>query len=319
MTTNVNDLDKGFFFTDLYLTTKYTTNYIMEEILDINGKSKAKLLPEYSEEFKMIEDLVNQQLKDEEYKRLNKEKFSILQKSLKKIIIQKLEIDSKTIYLVEGTTIFYYDDIFTNHLIKENKEIPVIDHSARLTLKCNLNGNQVLIIHKSALKDLLVMNISDFAKVFDKTDISDIGLCDDFFELPIMEQYIILHGFDIKCIEIITKFINNKLDLATLYNNYPVYYYFYMTTPYYISARAFYERECCITDCTTDDNIFDLILSIMLRMELIDFVNNLRNIGSPEYENSIERLHSRLEEVFKGDALTVMHLLDLVNFHGKKI
>lgn len=38
-------------------------NYIMEEILDINGNSKAELLPEYSGEYKLIEGIVIFKLK----------------------------------------------------------------------------------------------------------------------------------------------------------------------------------------------------------------------------------------------------------------
>ena len=89
------------------------TNYIMEEILDINGNSKAEFLPEYSGEYKLIEEIVNQQIEEEERKRLIKEKFSILQKSLKKLMIQKLSVNFKTIYLIEGTAIFYYEDILS--------------------------------------------------------------------------------------------------------------------------------------------------------------------------------------------------------------
>lgn len=74
--------------------------YIMEEILDVYGDSKAELLPEYSGEYKLIEGIVNLQIEEEESKRLIKEKFSILQKSLKKLMIQKLIVNFKTIYLI---------------------------------------------------------------------------------------------------------------------------------------------------------------------------------------------------------------------------
>lgn len=249
-------------------------NYIMEEILDINGNSKAELLPEYSGEYKLIEGIVNLQIEEEERKRLIKEKFSILQKSLKKLIIQKLIVNFKTIYLVEGTAIFYYDDIFNNHLMKDKKEIPVIGHSGRLAFTYKLNDEEVLIVHKSAMKDLLEMNISDQSRIFGPIDDLRFDLNEDFIESPLMEKYIILHGLDIKCIENIIKFIDDKFDLASMYNDYPVYYYLLMVTPYYISALAYYDRACCVNEATVKSDINDLIYTVILRTELKEYIDD---------------------------------------------
>ena len=252
--------------------------YIMEEILDIYGDSKAELLPEYSKEYKLIEEIVNKQIEEEERKRLMKEKFSILQKSLKKLMIQKLSVNFKTIYLVEGTAIFYYDDIFNNHLMKDKKDIPVIGHSGRLAFTHKLNDEEVLIVHKSAMKNLLEMNISDQSRIFDLiNDETYFVLNEDFIESPLVEKYIILHGLDIKCIENIIKFIDNKIDLESMYNNSPVYYYLLMVTPFYISALAYFDKEyCVINEFTVKDDINNLIYAILLRAELKDYIDDER-------------------------------------------
>lgn len=266
--------------------------YIMEEILDVYGDSKAELLPEYSGEYKLIEGIVNLQIEEEESKRLIKEKFSILQKSLKKLMIQKLIVNFKTIYLVEGTAIFYYDDIFINHLMKDKKEIPTIGHSGRLAFTYKLNDEEVLIVHKSAMKDLLEMNISDQSKIFGPIDELCFDLNEDFIESPLMEKYIMLHGLDIKCIENIIKFIDDKIDLPNLYNDYPAYYYLLMVTPFYISALAYYDRACCVNESTTKDDIQDLIYAIILRVELGNYIEDERAgfLNSPHLSNHLSNL-----------------------------
>ena len=252
--------------------------YIMEEILDIYGDSKAELIPEYSEEYKLIEEIVNKQIEEEERKRLIKEKFSILQKSLKKLMIQKLNVNFKTIYLVEGTAIFYYEDIFNNHLMKDKKDIPVIGHSSRLAFTHKLNDEEVLIVHKSSMKYLLEINISNQSRIFDLiNDEFYFVLNEDFIKSPLVKKYIMLHGLDIKCIENIIKFIDNKIDLESMYNNAPVYYYLLMVTPFYISALAYYDREyCVINEFTVKDDISNLIYAILLRMELKEYIDGER-------------------------------------------
>lgn len=273
--------------------TSLIPKYIMEEILDVYGDSKAELLPEYSGEYKLIEGIINLQIEEEERKRLIKEKFSILQKSLKKLIIQKLIVNFKTIYLVEGTAIFYYDDIFNNHLMKDKKEIPVIGHSDRLAFTYKLNDEEVLIVHKSAMKDLLEMNISDQSRIFGSIDDElCFDLCEDFVESPLMEKYIMLHGLDIKCIENIIKFIDDKLDMSTMFNDYPIYYYLLMITPYYISALAYYDRACCVNEATNKSDIQDLIYDIILRVELKEYIEDERAgfLNSPRPSNHLSNL-----------------------------
>lgn len=292
-------------------------NYIMEEILDINGNSKAELLPEYSGEYKLIEGIVNLQIEEEERKRLIKEKFSILQKSLKKLIIQKLIVNFKTIYLVEGTAIFYYDDIFINHLMKDKKEIPTIGHSGRLAFTYKLNDEEVLIVHKSAMKDLLEMNISDQSKIFGPIDELCFDLNEDFIESPLMEKYIILHGLDIKCIENIIKFIDNKIDLEFMYNDAPVYYYLLMVTPFYISALAYYDRACCVNESTTKDNIQDLIYAILLRVELKEYIEDERAgfLNSPRPSNRLYKLLTKVSERIRISDYELFNSTEFVKKH----
>lgn len=303
-------------------------NYIMEEILDINGNSKAELLPEYSGEYKLIEGIVNLQIEEEERKRLLKEKFSILQKSLKKLMIQKLIVNFKTIYLVEGTAIFYYDDIFNNHLMKDKKEIPVIGHSGRLAFTYKLNDEEVLIVHKSAMKDLLEMNISDQSIIFGPIDELCFDLNEDFIESPLMEKYIMLHGLDIKCIENIIKFIDNKIDLVSMYNNAPVYYYLLMVTPFYISALAYYDRACCINESTTKNDIQDLIYAIILRAELRDYIEDERTgfLNSPRLSKRLYKLLIRVSgrisindyELFNSTEFMKKHPVEKILYLAKK-
>lgn len=278
-------------------------NYIMEEILDINGNSKAELLSEDSDEYKNIEEVVNLQIKKEEHKKLKKQKFSILQKSLKKLMIQKLEINSKTIYLVEGTIIFYYDKIF-NHLIKENKKINTIGHSDRLAFTYNLNDKEVLIIHKSALKILLKMNVSDQSRVFNNIDENSMKLSENFIESSKIEQYIIIYGLDIKCLENIFKFIINNPKLISLYNNFSLYYYLLMISPYYISALDYYDKDCCNDDEKSINNIFDLIISIILRKELRNYIEIKTS--------SLDYLYKKIEKVLEKIILEDFDLL-LIN------
>lgn len=292
-------------------------NYIMEEILDINGNSKAELLPEYSGEYKLIEGIVNLQIEEEERKRLLKEKFSILQKSLKKLMIQKLIVNFKTIYLVEGTAVFYYDDIFNNHLMKDKKEIPVIGHSGRLAFIYKLNDEEVLIVHKSAMKDLLEMNISDQSIIFGPIDELCFDLNEDFIESPLMEKYIMLHGLDIKCIENIIKFIDDKIDLPNMYNDYPAYYYLLMITPFYISALAYYDRACCVNESTTKDNIQDLIYAIILRVELKEYIEDERAgfLNSPRPSNRLYKLLTKVSERIRISDYELFNSTEFVKKH----
>lgn len=292
-------------------------NYIMEEILDINGNSKAELLPEYSGEYKLIEGIVNLQIEEEERKRLLKEKFSILQKSLKKLMIQKLIVNFKTIYLVEGTAVFYYDDIFNNHLMKDKKEIPVIGHSGRLAFTYKLNDEEVLIVHKSAMKDLLEMNISDQSIIFGPIDELCFDLNEDFIESPLMEKYIMLHGLDIKCIENIIKFIDDKIDLQNMYNDYPTYYYLLMITPFYISALAYYDRACCVNESTTKDNIQDLIYAIILRVELKEYIEDERAgfLNSPRPSNRLYKLLTKVSERIRISDYELFNSTEFVKKH----
>lgn len=322
MTTNNNN--NSYYLNDSSLIPKY----IMEEILDIYGNSKAELIPEYSKTYKAIEGVVNLQIEEEERKKLMKEKFSILQKSLKKLMIQKLSVNFKTIYLVEGTAIFYYDDIFNNHLMKDKKEIPVIGHSGRLAFTYKLNDEEVLIVHKSAMKDLLEMNISDQSRIFGPIDDLCFDFNEDFIESPLMEKYIILHGLDIKCIENIIKFIDNKIDLKSMYNNAPVYYYLLMVTPFYISALAYYDRACCVNEATVKDDINDLIYAILLREELKEYIDDERAgfLNAPRPANRLSKLLmkvcGRIEirdyELFNSTEFVKKHPVEKILYLAKK-
>ena len=76
--------------------------------------------------------------------------------------------------------------------MKDKKDIPVIGHSGRLAFTHKLNDEEILIVHKSAMKDLLEMNISDQSRIFDLiNDEFYFVLNEDFIESPLVEKYII--------------------------------------------------------------------------------------------------------------------------------